>query len=349
MGAREDVERLSDHLDLFHYLEPVNSEEERERFLAAVEEDRAYNPSYTYRDVPHLDEARQLLDRLDDAADGTLEQRMVDGLRGRLRMIEAIGSAAVTERSREHYGSPDDSLVAAARERFQQPAGEAADVIDGEQLLAAFEALFDELGVSYGCDLVAADIIRNNPREKRILVPENKTYTRDSAKRLLVHESTHSVRTVNGLAAGALPLVYGTQGYEVAEEGLATFNEQELGVFANTVPRITARVVAVAAADESFHALYQEMRDLGLDRRTAFIRAYRVKRGLQDTSQPGGFIKDHIYFQGYSRITDSPALADQLYAGKVGFDDVAAVDSVPSVSRDDHIAACERVAADILQ
>ncbi|MDY6769446.1 MAG: hypothetical protein SVU88_00570, partial [Candidatus Nanohaloarchaea archaeon] len=80
----------------------------------------------------------------------------------------------------------------------------------------------------------------------------------------------------------------------------------------------------------------------------AFIRAYRVKRGLQDTSRPGGFIKDHIYFQGYRRLEQEPGLAADLYAGKLGFDDVGLVDAAPRITRERHLAACERVAERLL-
>ncbi len=343
----ETVEQLSSTLDLFHYLEPVNREAERERFYDAVEDGEAYNPSYEYRAFA-AEEPTELLAGLADAAETGLEQRLVAAIRGRLAMMQAIGSPDVTDRSRSHYGSPGPGLVSAAREMFTLGDDDAPETVDGRKLKEAFDRLFEEVGISYGCELVDADIIRNNPREKQVQVPRDKQYTVAAAKRLLVHETTHSVRTVNGLESGDTPLVYGTAGYEVAEEGLATFNEKELGAFRNTLPRITARVIAVAAAEKSFHALYRDMRELGLDRRAAYIRTYRVKRGLVDTAEPGGFIKDHIYFQGYSRLADDPDLADRLYVGKIGFDDIDAVDTAPAVSRDDHIAACKQVAAETL-
>ncbi|MFB6076795.1 MAG: tyrosine/phenylalanine carboxypeptidase domain-containing protein, partial [Candidatus Nanohaloarchaea archaeon] len=85
------------------------------------------------------------------------------------------------------------------------------------------------------------------------------------------------------------------------------------------------------------------MRELGLDRRTAFIRTYRVKRGLVDTSRPGGFCKDHIYFQGYRRIAAEPDLAAALYAGKVDADDLDLVDHDPRIGREAHLRSYEAV------
>ncbi|MDY6770098.1 MAG: DUF1704 domain-containing protein [Candidatus Nanohaloarchaea archaeon] len=345
----DTVAELDGLLDLFHYIQPVNSDEERERFLDAVEAGERYDPSYTYRAFEDGDTARELLDAVEDAAGTALEERLAAGLRGRFEMMTAIGTGRITERSAAHYGEPGEELVAAARAAFTESGGGKQDAaVDGAQLKEAFDALFDEIDVSYSCRTTDVDIIRNSSGERRILVPADKTYSVSAARRLLVHESTHSVRTVNGGATGQLPLQYGTAGYETAEEGLATFNEAEMDVFGETRPRITARVIAVAAADEGFHDLFDRMRELGLDRRTAFIRAYRVKRGLQDTSRPGGFIKDHIYFQGYRRLEQTPELADALYVGKTGFDDAGRVDAEPGISRAEHLAACEQVADRLL-
>lgn len=343
------VEQLSDHLDIFHYIEPVNSDEEREAFHAAVEEGRRYNPSYKYRECSAADGARKLLEEVATAAEGTLERSLVAAFRGKLRMIEAVGSPDITERSQAYYGSPDTELVNAAQEQFAPPGAAGEKAVGSTHMREAFEALFDEIGVSYGCEVADVDIVRNAPRAEGILLPRGKTYTVADAKRLLVHESTHSVRAVNGMEAGSAPLIHGTNGYEVAEEGLATVNEEAVGAFRTTLPRITARVIAVAAAGTGFYALYQEMRELGLDPRSAFVRAYRVKRGLQDTSRPGGFIKDHIYFQGYTRLASTPELADRLYAGKVGFDDIDAVTSSPAVTRNEHLAACETVVGELFE
>ncbi|MDY6768643.1 MAG: DUF1704 domain-containing protein [Candidatus Nanohaloarchaea archaeon] len=339
--SQDAVEQLSEHLDLFHYLQPVNAEEERERFFTAVDDGDTYNPSYQYRGFSDGGVCRELLTEIEDAAEGRLEESMAASLRSRLRMIEAIGSDEITERSAAHYGRPDAALVDAARDQFEPPADGGGGEVDAAALQAAFTALFDTLDVSYGCETGDTSIIRNDPQAKRIIVPADKEYGVTAAKRLLVHESTHSVRTVNGMETGELPLIYGTEGYEVAEEGIATFNERDVGVFEDTLPRITARVIAVDAAGQSFSSLYKTMRDLGLDQRTAFIRTYRVKRGLEDTARPGGFIKDHIYFQGCSTLTDDPTLADRLYAGKVAFDAVDSTTGDPRISRKAHLSAYE--------
>ena len=34
----------------------------------------------------------------------------------------------------------------------------------------------------------------------------------------------------------------------------------------------------------------------------AYVITKRVKRGLKDTALPGGYIKDHLYFQGREKV-----------------------------------------------
>lgn len=337
--SREQVEAALDHLDLYAQLYPENYTEEKERFFDVVADGDVYNPQYTYSDFTP-DAARPLLDTLSANAETALQKQLVKQLRGRQRLMDAIGGPAITDASEAVYGAPDDDLVAAAQEQFQPHPDDGGDnSITAEVLQDAYAVLFGALDMDYTCRLVEAETIRNDPHDRAILIPQDGTYGVMQAKRVLIHESTHSVRTYNGIEHGDPALIYGTDGYAVAEEGLPTFNEDAVGVFADTRPRITSRVIAVAAADKPFHDLYRQMRDLGLSQRLAFIRTYRVKRGLADTGKPGGFIKDHIYFQGYSTLQEQPDLAEQLYVGKIGFSECDAVDAEPVIPRDRHLAA----------
>lgn len=334
------ADRLAGLLDLYHYLYPENHEAERERFMAAVADGDRYDPEYTYPAFAAAGEAEELVKQVRRSAETPLQERAADWFAGRLRVITSIGSTAITDASRDHYGPLDTETIATARDRFTPGDGMEEKTVSSDTVAAAYRQLFDVLGMDYDVEMVAADTIRNRPSERTILLPEEKQYGQVQAKRLLIHESTHAVRTYNGMQSGHQALVYGTAGHEIVEEGLPSLNEEAVGVFTDTLPRITARVIAINAIEKPFTALYQQMRDLGLDRDTAFIRTYRVKRGLIDTSAAGGFVKDHIYFQGYRRLADADeAVLDTLYAGKIGFDDLEHVDVEPSVTRDEHLAA----------
>lgn len=345
MGLADDIAAVLERLDLFGSLRPANHDAERDRFFAALDDGERYDPQYAYAVDVDLDAVADTVADIAERLESPLADRFVAGLIGRGELIAAIGTDRITDRSEAVYGRPDAETVAAARERFEVPRPDrGGDVVDAAQLRDAFQDLFSRLGMDYGCELVADGGARNVPAQQAVLVPQDGTYGAVQARRLLVHESTHAVRTFNGLASSDPVLAYGTAGYEIVEEGLTALNEEAVGVFADTVPRITARVIAVDAAENGFHDLYDTMQELGLDRATAFTRTFRVKRGLQDTAGPGGFIKDHIYFQGYRLLQAHQDRVDALYAGKVGLDDLELVETEPTVGREAHLDAYREAA-----
>lgn len=343
------IEAALEHLNIYDHIYPTNYAEEKEAFFTAVDDGEAYDPQYEYAEFEHRSKVAKLLDDIQKVVETPLQQQLLTGLRGKLRMITAVGTPEITDTSKAVYGFPSEETVEKAEEMERPPNNDDGDVtVDTEQLQQAYTEMFDRLGMEYRCKLVDVEQVRNDPLNKQVILPKNVEYTEMRAKRNLVHETTHSVRTYNGMKHGDPALMYGTNGYEIAEEGLPTFNESDVDVFDATVPKITSRVIAVANADKSFHELYRLMRDLGRSKRLAFIRAYRVKRGLTDTLNAGGFIKDHIYFEGYSRLAETPDLADNLYMGKISFEEVDMVDAEPYISRADHIAAFNDVASTLV-
>ena len=46
------------------------------------------------------------------------------------------------------------------------------------------------------------------------------------------------------------------------------------------------------------------LKKYGFKDKDAFTITFRAKRNLCDTSQPGGFTKDYVYFSGYYKIKD---------------------------------------------
>jgi hypothetical protein len=339
--SQAQVETVRDTLDLYDAIYPANYENEKDRFFDAIDDDAVYNPQYTY-DLPSMEQVDALLDAITADASTELGERLVAGLRATKRLMTAIGTPEITPRSKKIYGEPDAATVQAAKAMYREPTDDDdPESITAETMQAAFERLFSALDMAYECRLIPAETNRNDPLTQEILIGENMAFSPTRAHRMLIHESTHAVRTYNGMQTGEPALMYGTNGYEVAEEGLPTFNEEAVDVFSDTVPKITSRVIAIAAADTGFHELYQLMREYGLGRRLAFIRTFRIKRGLADTARPGGFIKDHIYFEGYSRIDEHPEIANELYIGKVSFDDITNLDPSysPTITREQHIAA----------
>jgi hypothetical protein len=106
------------------------------------------------------------------------------------------------------------------------------------------------------------------------------------------------------------------------EEGLATWNEESMGYLTDTWLKKKAGMAWAIYLGErlSFRQLYNALSGTFL-KYSSWDIAYRVKRGLGDTSYPGIYAKDIVYFRGFrkvKRILDKdPTMYEKLYAGKI--------------------------------
>lgn len=122
--------------------------------------------------------------------------------------------------------------------------------------------------------------------------------------RLVVHEiESHVLQTENTKKAST-PLAefskYGNQ--NLYGEGLAIYNEiSTRKITPSAFEMYFYRIKAVRLLNKSFREIYETLTE-NLTPQRAFVMTYRVKRGLSDTSMPGGFPKDAAYLLGYYEI-----------------------------------------------
>ncbi len=170
-------------------------------------------------------------------------------------------------------------------------------------------------------------------KTKEKLMDGNIQKTALEIKKTIVHEvGTHVLRSYNGALSGFPALAKpNINEYLDVEEGLAMWNEEYMGYLKDKDLKERAGIVYAiyVGKDLTFRQLYNVM--LGFyPRKTAFNLVYRVKRGLGDTSQPGIYAKDVVYFRGFRRIRKRLAgdigLYAKLYAGKIGYKQVGWVD-----------------------
>ncbi len=110
------------------------------------------------------------------------------------------------------------------------------------------------------------------------------------------------------------------------EEGLAVLN----GHYNRKHPYLwntAVRYLACAYAGKlSFAKTYKAMTEYIDDRERRFNMTLRAKRGLTDTSKPGGYTKDQVYLRGVMKVSkwlkDNDFDADRLYVGKVAIEDL---------------------------
>jgi hypothetical protein len=78
------------------------------------------------------------------------------------------------------------------------------------------------------------------------------------------------------------------------------------------------------ASELSFSQLFKDLEKYVDDPRTRYKYVLRVKRGLTDTSQPGGLYKDQVYLEGALQLLEHRKDIDWhgFYSAKLNLEDL---------------------------
>ncbi|MGI6484643.1 MAG: tyrosine/phenylalanine carboxypeptidase domain-containing protein [Candidatus Dojkabacteria bacterium] len=320
---------------------PLNLNAEKKKFF----DSDTYEPYFKYRIVKNDNE--KVLNKLSKVevisdVDPRISKFYIDLIVSKEQandLMNAVGNnQKVTEISKERFGIPSPILfrnaarvlrgVVKSYNLVQPP--KAKEFLGYDEIVKVFDGVFSELGLE-GWELYRSINISKNGvkvgiKRKQILVNEQIQRSKFKLRKLIVHEvGTHVLRSINGINTSFTALGNANlPTYLDVEEGLATWNESEMGVLTeNSLKKKAAYVYAVKIGENmSFRQLYNVL--LGsLPKYSAFNVVYRVKRGLADTAKPGIYTKDIVYFRGFRKVLkklgDDKSLYPLLYAGKIDF------------------------------
>jgi hypothetical protein len=170
-----------------------------------------------------------------------------------------------------------------------------------------------------------------------------------------VHEiGTHILRAENGKRQPFQMFVHGFPDYLSTEEGLAVINEERFGLLSNyMIKQYAARTIAAKMSQtKSFREVYDYLVNF-LGPGEVFKIVLRAKRGIEDTSKPGGYPKDFVYLKGYLALrelidkrkcadgSDDEAFVDSLvtslYHGKIGIEHIDCLGDIPGLTTPKHL------------
>lgn len=325
-----DVSRAT-HLVAF--LNPTNLHEEEQAFFANT----TYEPRFSYKPFGRAEALRTRLQAIavvEKTALGKLFRDVKEYLLNELSVIEALGTERFTDV--QLYGTPSRSLIHKAYEVLEHVPRlpHAPHPYTATLLKTAFERELKAYGFAGWTITLKPSVARVavSPSKRTIVIRQIAKFSENDIKSLLAHEiGVHVLRAMNGyrqhyriFGSDAIP------GYLATEEGLAAAHEQKAGCLDNNRQRRYAgRVIAAATALKgSFRDVFNELRKF-FTPKEAFALTVRVKRGLSDTSQAGGFIKDHVYLEGKLALDDFVAhggTLTPLYAGKIGLEHIGLVE-----------------------
>ncbi|MFD3538988.1 tyrosine/phenylalanine carboxypeptidase domain-containing protein [Streptomyces sp. NPDC058662] len=311
-------------LSLLAVVLPDDLEGHRERFLRAAGRGVPDSPRFTYREADGS-ASRALREIVAEGAahDDPWHRLIAEEAARHLDRYLACAShdgARITEATTRENGAPDEALLADAlavlegaserpdprpdQERAHSPEEEepvlnAAAAASAITAVLARERLTDwTVRLKPG----AAARMSVSTADRSVRIRPDIRLSRDELVRLVVHEiGTHVFRWVNAVR-GARILGLQLSGHTATEEGFAVWNEQRAANGGALDRRFALRVVAVdAALRGSFTDVVEALAPYA-SVVTAFDVAVRVKRGLVDTSEPGGFVKDHVYLAGFRML-----------------------------------------------
>ncbi|CAD8186550.1 unnamed protein product [Paramecium octaurelia] len=168
---------------------------------------------------------------------------------------------------------------------------------------------------------VAPTSVVHNPTDgkSKVIIGLPINYRINRIEGVLNHEiGTHFIRKINDRQQQWYKkrAKYHMEPYLKHEEGLAVLNQvlpQALKQKGKPYLFMAALhyISSILASQMSFAKLFHELRYFIQDDEARFRECLRVKRGMRDTSQPGGMYKDQVYLTGAIKILK--------YRGKLNF------------------------------
>ena len=293
-----------------------------------------------------------------DAPLGLYLRRTADSWHTAAQLLEAVGTAGVTDHSIRLFGRPGDLLPGGtlsgidAAMHFVRIAGEldtellAVDAADDaiaaelvcERLQHDMDSFFGpgKVGVELDPDLIA----KAAAGPTRIRLRQGAAFSEYDVHQLREHEAfVHTLTALNGREqpyftslARTSPRIMATQ------EGLATFAELITGhIDIARMKRLSLRILAIdmALRGADFIDVFRFFLDAGQREPESFASAARVFRGVPVTGG-AAFTKDGVYLAGLVRVhtffrwclrQKKLALTHRLFAGKITLEDVFDLDA----------------------
>ncbi len=170
-------------------------------------------------------------------------------------------------------------------------------------------------------------LARNTRRQgERIFFPKSFPLSETRLRGILAHEvETHFLRSANQELTGVIKEKKSQ--YIRTEEGLAALNAKFMTKRADFKASCVRYLLVKEAEGKSFSELFAlVLEKYSPDFEVACNYAFRVKRGLTDTSLGGGFSKDIVYLEGVLAVMDWMLREENnwfdLYLGKLSLEGI---------------------------
>lgn len=327
---------------LLYHIRPMNIKDEKKKFFKKKGD---YNPQFEYPQLKF--DPIELVDRLSkvklDSSDlGKIFSAKKKEIEQKIELLESIDQERFTEMSAKLYGKPSEqdyqNCIEVLEKHKEEKSEKKTKYYSTEEVKEKFEEVFKKYGltnwkVKTKENMVAACVAGKN---NRLFIREDVKFSEERIQSLIIHEiETHIITAENGKL----------QPYEIFNRGLAKYLETQEGMAMYNVAtqmkipfeqnyKAHGHVISIySALTKSFKEVFATIKKYGLSDEDAFRSALKAKRGIADTSKPGAFTKDYIYYKGYHQVKnylEHGKLSD-LYIGKMNVKDVEIAKAIPSI------------------
>lgn len=319
---------------------PLNSRTELERFLV----DPRYNPRFVYPPVSaEVEELEKVLDGLEcgRGAIGEILDAKRSELLERAHLLRTVGTEDFTASSLALYplGTDADQQEARATPMAfsTTPPGK---LLATEDVAQEVQSFIWQLGLDWKVRISPSQSAEFSVTKGHTLFVRKGVWaTKERIRGVIAHEiETHIFTVENGRRQPYAIFTYGFARFLQTQEGLADAikaRTRSPGEDAAATPWALSKYLAVLDAQHgSFAEVAERARSHGMNLQQSFNTTLRVKRGLTDTSKPGGFTKDAIYWLGRREVeawVSAGGDLRELFVGKISLAQLPLVRRIPNL------------------
>ncbi|WP_394800486.1 flavohemoglobin expression-modulating QEGLA motif protein [Aestuariivivens sediminicola] len=307
------IDALVKQIELLSYVNPINIEEEKERFFSSK---YVKPPVFEYPEINfdrfrlHRELFTQPLELIEDEQIKNLYEEIIYAYSGLIQCIETIGTEKKFYYNCLHcFGTPTETDVENAKFILHFEDEDDQDPIfkpkysaqQAESFFRSFSQRYDfSYAIKHSSQISAIAMVLNNV--KTLVLNTNYTFSDNEIAVLTNHEiGVHMVTTMNGMLHPLKIFSHGFPNYEETQEGLAVFAEyMSNNLTIRRLKELAYRVIAVdsLAKGYSFSRTFRLLHNqYDLDRENAYYITVRAHRG-------GGFTKDYLYLTGLKKVYD---------------------------------------------
>lgn len=333
------LNQIDEKIKLLYHLRPLNLEAEEILFFNNTNTNPQFKyPKLKFDPIDLIDSLEKI--HSDNSPIGQIFNNKKEEISKKIALLEAIDQPDFSEISIILFGKPTEEEVNACMDsiKSERISGTIVEenIISANEAVIDFQKEFEKYGLTSWKAKVKENMVSDciAGKNNRLFIKKSATFSKDRIKSLIVHEiETHILTAENGKLQPYEIFNRGLEGYLTTQEGMAMYNveTQRKQPFSKNTKAL-AHVVAIdTALNGSFSDVYAKLIEIGIPRSQAFRSAVKAKRGLSDTSQPGAFTKDYIYYKGYFQVKkfiENGGELKDLYLGKYNIKDVETVKSI---------------------